>query len=201
MAYTGYRLIRSKRPRREAYGAHLPILGARGLPVVAAYLAGYHRTHFDENMSVMSVRLGPVQVIKASLKYLSMSQGPAARRPSWPYAAATVVTLILAFLAFVTAPILRREPGRRDTAIDLLPPDPRFREVRLPLTPSATHNVEWDGKAGRATGIRPFLAFDLDKPEFVCGLRIKYSSTNPEGLNPYFQVFTHKPGSPPSSRD
>jgi hypothetical protein len=80
-----------------------------------------------------------------------------------------------------------------------LPPDPKFREVPLGLTPAAVHNATWDGKAGRATGARPFLVFDLEKPEFVCGLRIKYSSTNNERLNPHFQVFMHKPGRPPGS--
>ena len=74
-----------------------------------------------------------------------------------------------------------------------LPPDPRFKEVRLRLTPTAVHNVQWDGRAGRATGERPFLVFDLEKPEFVCGLRIRYSSTNQQGFNPYFEVFMHEP--------
>ena len=333
MALTGYRLSRSKDPIERRAGLICLSSAVAASLVVAAYLTGYHRTHFDENESVTSIRLGPVQIIKASLKYLSMALGPAARRPFWPYSGVTVAALILAYLACVAAPILGRKPGRRDTAMGLalfaagylvtclavgvsrgswdadylflpryaassvpilfgvyfawecfgpprwksvgrmtlftiaasnltlnnnigselawreegtlrfqrdvqrglsiprlvsnyasithhdhekieawledlrdfrigeyrnLPPDPRFREVRLPLTPSATHNVEWDGKAGRAIGSRPFLVFDLDKPEFVCGLRIKYSSTNPEGLNPYFQVFTHKPGSPPS---
>ena len=80
-----------------------------------------------------------------------------------------------------------------------LPPDPKFREVSLRLTPTAVHNVTWDGKAGRATGERPFLVFDLERPEFVCGLRIKYSNTNEEKLNPFFQVFMHRPGRPPGS--
>jgi hypothetical protein len=80
-----------------------------------------------------------------------------------------------------------------------LPPDPKFTEVALRLTPTAVHNVTWDGKAGRVTGEHPFLVFDLEKAEFVCGLRIKYSSTNKEGLNPYFQVFMHEPGRPPGS--
>jgi hypothetical protein len=78
-----------------------------------------------------------------------------------------------------------------------LPPDPKFREIRLRLTPVAVHNVQWDGRAGRATGERPFLVFDLEKPEFVCGLRIRYSSTNEEGFNPYFEVFMHEPERPP----
>ncbi len=56
--------------------------------------------------------------------------------------------------------------------------------------------MQWDGRAGRATGERPFLVFDLEKPEFVCGLRIRYSSTNEQGFNPYFEVFMHKPERP-----
>ncbi len=78
-----------------------------------------------------------------------------------------------------------------------LPPDPKFKEVRLRLTPAAVRNVKWDGKTGRATGRRPFLVFDFEKPEFVCGLRIRYSSTNEQGLNPYFEVFMHEPYRPP----
>jgi hypothetical protein len=78
-----------------------------------------------------------------------------------------------------------------------LPPDPKFREVRLRLAPAAVRNVTWDGKAGLATGDRPFLVFDLEKPEFVCGLRIRLSTANKEGLNPYFEVYMHEPGRPP----
>ena len=69
-----------------------------------------------------------------------------------------------------------------------LPPDPRLREVRLTLDPVDSYNVEWKGGAGRGTGAHPYLTFDLKRPTYVTGVRIKYSSKNAVGKNPWFQM-------------
>jgi len=69
-----------------------------------------------------------------------------------------------------------------------LPPDPRFREVRLDLAPVDSYNVQWTGKAGRGTGDKPYLTFELKEPTYVLGIRIKYSSKNAAGRHPWFQM-------------
>jgi hypothetical protein len=332
MVYTGYRLARSSVPveRRTGYICLLSALAAS--LVVAAYITGYKRSRIDIDDNVTSVGVGPVEVLKTTLKFLAMSLGPAARRPAYPVSGLVVVALILVCAACLMTSLLRRDPARRTTAVGLslymmayllsalaigvsrtaygtnylfyprfaavsvplmfgvyfvweccgpsrwiglgrmilftmvacnlplnniigaeptwrkaeslrfeqdvrdgvsiprlvskyggatnhdhgkleawlthlrnskignyryLPADPKFKEVRLRLTPTAVRNVTWDGRAGRATGKRPFLVFDLEKPEFVCGLRIRYSSTNEQGFYPYFEVFMHEPQRPP----
>ena len=69
-----------------------------------------------------------------------------------------------------------------------LPPDPTFRESRLALEPTETHNLTWNGADGRVTARQPYLTFALKKPTYLCGLRIKYSNQNNGGYIPYFQV-------------
>jgi hypothetical protein len=69
-----------------------------------------------------------------------------------------------------------------------LPPDPRLREVRLALDPVDSHNVEWDRGAGRGTGAQPYLTFNLKDPTYVTGIRIKFSTRNSLGKNPWFQM-------------
>jgi hypothetical protein len=69
-----------------------------------------------------------------------------------------------------------------------LPPDPSFREVPLPSSPSAVSGLVWDGKRGRSTSNDPEMVFDLPRPMRIAGIRMRYSSENPGGWNPLLEV-------------
>src|SRR5262249_38771257 len=69
-----------------------------------------------------------------------------------------------------------------------LPTVPKYREISLPFKPSKFRNVEWDGPGGRVIGELPSLRFNLPRRTFVAGLRIKFSSKNPQKLPPIFWV-------------
>ncbi len=327
LGFSGYRSLKSRNVRRRMAGRIAIFFTMTALVLSAAYLVGYKQSRFDEREESTAFEVGPGAVVKTSLKYLSMSFGPAVQPPIWPVSGAVVLGLLsvcgacLAVSMWWRGPSFRRGIGlglslfliaclvtglavglsraswshgylfrpryatsaapfalglyfvwefcapRRwvplgrmvlftlaastlmlNTTITLnselwrkpfsiafendvrngmpipllvskyaslthhdhekieyylkalrdarigdyryLPPDPLYRELQIPLDPVALNHVEWQGKSGRATGNRPYLAFDIGEPQFVCGLRIRYSSTNPEGLNPYFELFT-----------
>ncbi len=61
--------------------------------------------------------------------------------------------------------------------------------MRLALDPVDSHNVEWKAGAGRGTRPRALSqAVDLKEPTYVTGVRIRYSSRNSVGKNPWFQM-------------
>jgi hypothetical protein len=66
--------------------------------------------------------------------------------------------------------------------------NPPFREVRLPLVATATHEVEWQGGSGRATGNDPCVVVNLPERRWVCGMRFVCRVTNEQGAAPFFQV-------------
>lgn len=326
LGFSGFRLLKSGNLRRRMAGRIAILFTLIALMLEAAYLVGYKQSRFDEREESTSFQVGPVAVVKATLKYLSMSFGPAVQPPIWPFSGVVILGLLSVCSACIAISLWRRGPTfRRGLGLGLflflsaclvtalavgllraswshgylfrpryamsavplalglyfaweccgpprwvplgrmvlftiaassllsnstiglsaetwrkpmsiafendvrngmpipllvskyaslthhdhekieyylkelrdarigdyrnLPPDPPYREVRIPLDPVALNHVEWHGKSGRATGDRPYLVFDIGEPQFVCGLRIRYSSTNPEGLNPYFEVF------------
>jgi hypothetical protein len=69
-----------------------------------------------------------------------------------------------------------------------LPPDPSFRVRTLRSEPSLVHEIEWEGDGGRIVGPDAYLRFDLDKPEFVSGLRFRISLVDPSGMLPPMRV-------------
>jgi hypothetical protein len=78
-------------------------------------------------------------------------------------------------------PMLRRAGVGRFV---FLRDDPAFREVPVPLEPTALYNVTWDHGTAQATGEYPSIDFALPEPRYVCGIRIRYAHANPEGTLP-----------------
>ena len=66
--------------------------------------------------------------------------------------------------------------------------NPPFREVRLPLVATATHQMTWRDGSGSATGDYPHVDFDLTERTKVCGVRVVCRVKNRENTSPYFQV-------------
>lgn len=69
-----------------------------------------------------------------------------------------------------------------------LPPDPKFREQALALTPVVLDGVKWDGHAGEVVTPDGYLQFNLDRSRFVCGLRIRIACSDPRNMSPVFRV-------------
>ena len=79
----------------------------------------------------------------------------------------------------------------RDAGIapyDRLPPDPSFRVRTLRPETAEVHEIEWQGDGGRILGSDASLSFDLDQPEFVSGLRFRFSLVDPGGMLPAMRV-------------
>jgi hypothetical protein len=79
----------------------------------------------------------------------------------------------------------------RDAGIEpynRLPPDPSFRIRTLRADPALVHEIDWDGDGGRILGPDAYLKLDLDKPEFVSGLRFRFSLVDPSGMLPATRV-------------
>ena len=79
----------------------------------------------------------------------------------------------------------------RDAGIEpynRLPPDPSFRMRTLHADPALVHEIDWDGDGGRILGPDAYLKLDLDKPEFVSGLRFRFSLVDPSGMLPATRV-------------
>ena len=79
----------------------------------------------------------------------------------------------------------------RDAGIapyDRLPPDPSFRVRTLRPEPTEVHEIDWEGDGGKVLGPDAYLSFDLDQPEFVSGLRFRFSLVDPGGMLPAVKV-------------
>ena len=66
--------------------------------------------------------------------------------------------------------------------------DPTFREVEVPLTPSKVTLLRWSDGVARAFGVDPWLTFQLPQPQYVAGLRIRYSHSNPTRTSSHFKA-------------
>ena len=69
-----------------------------------------------------------------------------------------------------------------------LPPDQSFHRVALSPVPAGVYEIDWDGDGGRILGPDAYLAFELEKPEFVIGLRFRFSLIDPGGMLPAMRV-------------
>jgi hypothetical protein len=69
-----------------------------------------------------------------------------------------------------------------------LPPDPSFQVQSLRPEPALVHEIDWEGDSGRILGPDAYLRFDLEKPEFVVGLRFRFSLVDPSGMLPVMRV-------------
>jgi hypothetical protein len=79
----------------------------------------------------------------------------------------------------------------RDAGIapyDRLPPDPPFRVRSLGVKPELAHEIKWDGTTGNILGPDADLPLDLGGPEFVAGLRFRFSLIDPSGMQPAVKV-------------
>ena len=79
----------------------------------------------------------------------------------------------------------------RDSGIppyDRLPPDPSFHVRTLHVDPALVHEIDWHGEGGKILGSDAYLKFDLAKPEFVSGLRFRFSLLDPDGMLPATRV-------------
>ena len=69
-----------------------------------------------------------------------------------------------------------------------LPPDPTFRVRRLRPESAEMHEIDWQGDGGKVLGPDAYLGFNLDQPEFVSGLRFRFSLVDPGGMMPALMV-------------
>ena len=74
------------------------------------------------------------------------------------------------------------------TPYNRLPHDPSFRIRTLHADPNSVHEIDWDGNGGRILGPGAYLKLDLDKPEFVSGLRFRFSLVDPSDMLPATRV-------------
>jgi len=54
--------------------------------------------------------------------------------------------------------------------------------------PTEVVDIDWNGKGGRILGPDAYLRFDLDQPEFISGLRFRFSLVDPGGMMPALRV-------------
>ncbi|HMF37542.1 MAG TPA: hypothetical protein VKF17_12925 [Isosphaeraceae bacterium] len=69
-----------------------------------------------------------------------------------------------------------------------LPPDPSFRVRTLRPQPTVVVEIDWNGKGGRILGPDAYVRFDMDRPEFISGLRFRFSLVDPGGMMPAVRV-------------
>jgi hypothetical protein len=69
-----------------------------------------------------------------------------------------------------------------------LPPDRPFRVRTLRSEPTAVHEIDWGGDSGTVVGPGAYLEFDLDKPEFISGLRFRFSLIDHSGMPPTMKI-------------
>ena len=69
-----------------------------------------------------------------------------------------------------------------------LPPDPSFRVRSLGPEPTEVVEIDWNGNGGRILGPDAYVRFDLDRPEFISGLRFRFSLVDPGGMMPAVRV-------------
>jgi hypothetical protein len=69
-----------------------------------------------------------------------------------------------------------------------LPPDSSFQTRTIDSEPALIHEIAWDGDGGRVLGPDAYLQFNLLKPEFVGGLRFRFSFADPSGAVPTLKV-------------
>jgi hypothetical protein len=66
--------------------------------------------------------------------------------------------------------------------------NPPFREVAVPVAPTAMSQVRWEDGTARVTGVDPQLLFTLPEMRYVAGIRLRYSHANRQGAPARFQV-------------
>ena len=62
--------------------------------------------------------------------------------------------------------------------------DPPFREVPVPLVPSGTKDLRWEGGTAHGSGPGSYVDFALPADLDVGGIRIRYLHSNPKGTPP-----------------
>lgn len=79
----------------------------------------------------------------------------------------------------------------RDAGIvpyDRLPSDLSFQVRTLGPEPASIHEIKWDGGGGKVIGPNAYVRFNLGKPEFISGLRFRFSLVDPGGVMPNMKV-------------
>jgi hypothetical protein len=76
----------------------------------------------------------------------------------------------------------------------MLRDSPRFRETRLPLTPTDVYLARWEGTTAHVTNVDPQITFTLPEPRQVAGIRIRYAHANPRGDPARFRLTWRHPG-------
>lgn len=67
--------------------------------------------------------------------------------------------------------------------------DPPFAAIAVPLSASSARMVDWDGRTANATGVDPYLTFDLPRPsQYVAGVRLDYDHHNDAGEPARFKL-------------
>jgi hypothetical protein len=66
--------------------------------------------------------------------------------------------------------------------------NPPFREVPVPVVPTAVDQMRWEDGTAHATGVDPHLLFTLPETRSVAGIRLRYSHANRQGAPARFQI-------------
>jgi hypothetical protein len=64
--------------------------------------------------------------------------------------------------------------------------DPAYEEVSIPVAPASVNQVIWNNGTAHGVDNNSYLIFDLHKPRFVYGIRLKYSNGSGRA---FFQMF------------
>jgi hypothetical protein len=72
--------------------------------------------------------------------------------------------------------------------------DPRFEEVSVDRSPAEVRLARWNDGQIEVTGIDPWIRFDLPAPTPVCGIRLRYSHTSPDGAPARFRIAWRRAG-------
>jgi hypothetical protein len=67
-------------------------------------------------------------------------------------------------------------------------------EVVVPAHAVATHDMKWKDGVGHGVGTDPHVIFMLPNRVSVCGVRLQFTLTTPDGAPALFQVFWTKGG-------
>src|SRR5262249_45832317 len=96
LGYSGFRLVRSSQRRERAAGALCPFFALAALLLVAVQMKDYKVAVYDLSAEVVPPRLTVREVIKSTLKFLSVGFGPAVQLPLYPAGSLLIAGLIFA---------------------------------------------------------------------------------------------------------
>jgi hypothetical protein len=119
LGYSGLRLVRSSQRRQQVAGVICLVFALAAVLLVAVEMTDYKVVVYDLSAQVVPPRLTAREVVKSTLKFLSVGFGPAVQPPLYPAGSLLMAGLVLAGIVCLAAALVRRPSSGHDCWIGL----------------------------------------------------------------------------------